>query len=737
MNSNIPSTHSRKSKSKSFVSDPALTMSNSSSYTVLPDGTLKKKRHKNSYLELYFDKKNYHKKNRKSESQSNSRYSNKYKTNSSIEEDLTLPHTINAKPKEKKTKVFRDFPLKRNLENKKEILSKSDNFAAIKQKEKKTIAHPINLEIDLEEKNEKKAFILSEIQTLTVSNENTKSHKELTESGQNTLSKENDINQFEGSNELNNNVRDDKEKTGQFINITNEDEKENDINNNINTINNAEEPQVSKENDTSSSQIKGNLQFIQIKEIDEENDESLKGSQQKILSSLLCSNNSTTEQKEMGLTINDLQKSNISNNFQQSKKSEISTENNLQTFPLKSSLLQNDLEDIKNHSMENEEEQDQDHFQIEENEKQNENEPKNNNDIQEFDNDNIETNDIKKYYDNNDNDDIKYQEYVIQTNEDNNKEQNDINLNNQELLEENDIEVQDNNEILNVKTEIKNDIINNESQNEINNSIESDGKKKDKNKFINPFKEKKDKKIQTILDDNENNITPIKKSNDNQYIMITQNQNITIENSNFNQVVVQPKNNPIIETRMNNKKTLLNLINSEKGLQDFNLEEIIEKIKNSSKTKKLHSPRDSGSLNKTDIILPEHAYKNYSTSSVNKIKTLITNESKHILKTLQPNKCQDQIKFKKKKKLSLNFCPYSTYELKHFNNKSINNTNNPEYDTDNEDEEYNIGKEYLKKILKKRKVYKLNPNKNFVMPANTLENILQKREERFFSNSQK
>ena len=94
-------------------------------------------------------------------------------------------------------------------------------------------------------------------------------------------------------------------------------------------------------------------------------------------------------------------------------------------------------------------------------------------------------------------------------------------------------------------------------------------------------------------------------------------------------------------------------------------------------------------------------------------------------------------KIQKKKKLSLNFCPYSTYELKHFNNKSINNTNNPEYDTDNEDEKENIGKEYLKKILKKRKVYKLNPNKNFVMPANTLENILQKREERFFSNSQK
>ena len=53
--------------------------------------------------------------------------------------------------------------------------------------------------------------------------------------------------------------------------------------------------------------------------------------------------------------------------------------------------------------------------------------------------------------------------------------------------------------------------------------------------------------------------------------MITQNQNITIESSNFNQVVVQPKNNPIIETRMKNKKTLLNLINSEKDLQDFNL----------------------------------------------------------------------------------------------------------------------------------------------------------------------
>ena len=68
---------------------------------------------------------------------------------------------------------------------------------------------------------------------------------------------------------------------------------------------------------------------------------------------------------------------------------------------------------------------------------------------------------------------------------------------------------------------------------------------------------------------------------------------------------------------------MLNLINSEKDLQDFNLEEIIEKIKHSSKTKKLHSPRDSDSLNKTDIILPEHAYKNYSTSSVNKIKTLI------------------------------------------------------------------------------------------------------------------
>ena len=731
MNSNIPSTHSRKSKSKSFVSDPALTMSNSSSYTVLPDGTLKKKRHKNSYLELYFDKKNYHKKIRKSESQSNSRYSNKYKTNSSIEEDLTLPHTINAKPKEKKSKVFRDFPLKRNLENKKTY----DNFAATKQKGKKTIAHPINLEIDLEEKNEKRTLVLSEIQTLTVSNENTKSRKELTESAQNTISKENDINQFEGSNELNNIVRDDKEKTGQFINITNEDVKENDINDKINTIsnefNNAEEPQVSKENDTS-SQIKGNPQFIQIKEIDEENDESLKGSQKNMLSSLLRSNNSTKEQKEMGITINDLQKSNISNNFQQSKKSEISTENNLQTFPLKSSLLQNDLEGNKNHSMENEEEQA--HFQIEENQKQNENEQNN---TQEFDNDNIETKDIKKNYDNNDNDDVKYQEYVIQTNEDNNKEQNDINLNKQELSEENDIEVQDNNEILNAKTEIKNDIINNESQNKINNSIESDGKTKNKNKFINPFKEKKDKKIQTILDDNENNITPIKKSNDNQYIMITQNQNITIESSNFNQVVVQPKNNPIIETRMKNKKSLLNLINSEKDLQDFNLEEIIEKIKHSSKTKKLHSPRDSGSLNKTDIILPEHAYKNYSTSSVNKIKTLITNESKHILKTLQPNKCQDQIKFKRKKKLSLNFCPYSTYELKHFNNKSINNTNNPEYDTDNEDEEYNIGKEYLKKILKKRKVYKLNPNKNFVMPANTLENILQKREERFFSNSQK
>ena len=230
MNSNIPSTHSRKSKSKSFVSDPALTMSNSSSYTVLPDGTLKKKRHKNSYLELYFDKKNYHKKIRKSESQSNSRYSNKYKTNSSIEEDLTLPHTINAKPKEKKSKVFRDFPLKRNLENKKQYLSKNDNFAATKQKGKKTIAHPINLEINLEEKNEKRTLVLSEIQTLTVSNENTKSRKELTESGQNTISKENDINQFEGSNELNNIVRDDKEKTGQFINITNEDAKENDIN---------------------------------------------------------------------------------------------------------------------------------------------------------------------------------------------------------------------------------------------------------------------------------------------------------------------------------------------------------------------------------------------------------------------------------------------------------------------------------------------------------------------------
>lgn len=728
MNSNNPSAYSKKKKSRSFAYDPALTMSNSSSYTILPDGTLKKKRNKNSYLELYFDKKNYRKKNRKSGSQSNSRYSNKYKTNSSTEEDLSLPHTINAKPNEKRPKAFRDFPLRRNLENKKQNLSQSENFASTKYKGKKTVVHPINLEIDLEEKTEKKPFVLSEIQTLTVSNENNKSHQELNEIGQNTLSKENDINQFEGSNELNNIVRDDKEKTGQFINIENEeekDEKENNINDNINTVsnefNNIEEQQ---ENDASNSQIKGNPKFIQIKEIDEENDESLKNSQQKMLFSLLRSNNSKKEQKEMGLTINDLQKSNISNNLQQSKKSEISTENNIQTFPLKSSLLQDDLEDMNNHSIGKKEE---DNFPIENNEKQNDiGQNKDNDDIKEFYNDNIEDNEIKK-----DNDDTKYQHYDIEVNEDYNKDQNDIKEDDHELLDENDIKVQDKNEVLNDK----NDIINNEHDNEIQNIIEPERKTKDNKKYINPFKEKNEKKAQTIFGVNENNITPIKMANDNEYIMINQNQ--TIESSNLNQKVVQPKNNPINETRMNNKKTLLNFINSEKGFKDFNLEEIIEKIKSSSKAKKLHSPRNSGSLNKTDIILPEQAYKNYGTSSVNKIKTLITNESKHILKTLQPNKYQDYIKYKRKNHLSLNFCPYETYELKNFNNKYINNTNNHDYNTDNEDEEYNIGKEYLKKILKKRKVYKLNPNKNFVMPANTLENILQKREEKFFSNTKK
>ena len=83
MNSNANIEHSRHSNAKSFISEQQRSISSHSSYTVLPDGTFKKRRHRTSYLELYLDKKNYSNNNRKSESLSNSRYSKTYKNVSS------------------------------------------------------------------------------------------------------------------------------------------------------------------------------------------------------------------------------------------------------------------------------------------------------------------------------------------------------------------------------------------------------------------------------------------------------------------------------------------------------------------------------------------------------------------------------------------------------------------------------------------------------------------------------
>ena len=133
------------------------------------------------------------------------------------------------------------------------------------------------------------------------------------------------------------------------------------------------------------------------------------------------------------------------------------------------------------------------------------------------------------------------------------------------------------------------------------------------------------------------------------------------------------------------------------------------------------------------------AYKKYSLTSNNKIKQIITNESKSLLKTIQYQKSKGNIRRIKNKTIDFQYNDLPIIDIQKGKQTITlyNRSKQEENKNNNLDEECNIGKKYLKQLLKRKKVRKINPLKNFVMPANTLENIIQMREDKLFGREDK
>lgn len=656
MNSNANTEHSRHSNAKSFISEQQRSISSHSSYTLLPDGTFKKRRHRTSYLELYLDKKSYSKNNRKSESLSNSRYSKTYKNVSS---DDLLPQ-FKAK-KQKKNQSVKNFPLKRILNDINKAKGDSNEPERIE----------INLDDEEHSKKEEKEVNFTEVQTLTVSNE-----KE---------SKDNDIQEEE------------KKVTLKSRKIVKKKE---------------EVKQLEEENEE--NPIVDNPKFIQIKEIEEENEESMRRSNNNKLgmsSSLLKSNKHYKSANDKALSINDL--SDHNNNLCNSNNS-----NNF-TFPLKSSILQeNELDTVSVHSS---------------NPQSNREEVlENNNQITVSDHVN--------------------QEHYGSHEEGNRKESslNDIRVedDNTSKKEEEPVTLQNENHIeqeINPTEETehhnKNEVVKEE-----NKTIESNNKEEDMNDLPKGNMEEEVKQpiieVDSKIINQDLSISPIMKPKIQDPILIST--NLVISNETKNEInntsntvvqkIIQPKNAPLEDNNIKMKKrSYLSIFNSDKEVQELNIHNIINKIRSKNK------PQSTINTIQVDDKNPELAYKKYSLTSNNKIKQIITNESKSLLKTIQYQKSKGNIRRIKNKTIDFQYNDLPIIDITKGKQTITlyNKVKQEENKNNNMDEECNIGKKYLKQLLKRKKVRKINPLKNFVMPANTLENIIQMREDTLFGREDK
>ena len=200
------------------------------------------------------------------------------------------------------------------------------------------------------------------------------------------------------------------------------------------------------------------------------------------------------------------------------------------------------------------------------------------------------------------------------------------------------------------------------------------------------------------------------------------------------QKIIQPKNSPLEDNNIKMKKrSYLSIFNSDKEVQELNIHNIINKIRSKNK------PQSTINTIQVDDKNPELAYKKYSLTSNNKIKQIITNESKSLLKTIQYQKSKGNIRRIKNKTIDFQYNDLPIIDIKKGKQTITlyNRVKQEENKKNDIDEEYNIGKEYLKQLFKRKKVRKPNPLKNFVMPANTLENIIQMREDKLFGREDK
>ena len=655
MNSNANIEHSRHSNAKSFISEQQRSISSHSSYTVLPDGTFKKRRHRTSYLELYLDKKNYSNNNRKSESLSNSRYSKTYKNVSS---DDIMPQFKTKK--QKKNQSVKNYPLNRILNDINK--AKGDNN------------EPAKIEINLDDDNntkEEKEINYTEVQTLTVSNEKD--------------SKDIDIQEEEKKGTL-------KSKK---------------------IVKKKEEVKQPEEEETP---IVQNPKFIQIKEIEEENEDSLRRSNNNKLgmsSSLLKSNKHYKSANDKALSINDL--SDHNNNL---CKSNNSKESNNFTFPLKSSILQeNELDTVSLQSS---------------------NPKSNKEDIVETKNQITVSDHVnQEHYDSHEEGNRKESSLNdIKVEDDKSKkEEETVTLQNENHIEQ---EINPTEE-----TEHNNKI---EVGREENKTIETNHKEEDMNDL--PKGDMEEEVKQTIIEvdskiiNQELSISPIMKPKIQEPILISTNLVISNETKNemnntsntVVQKIIQPKNSPLEDNNIKMKKrSYLSIFNSDKEVQELNIHNIINKIRSKNK------PQSTINTIQVDDKNPELAYKKYSLTSNNKIKQIITNESKSLLKTIQYQKSKGNIRRIKNKTIDFQYNDLPIIDIKKGKQTITlyNRVKQEENKKNDIDEEYNIGKEYLKQLFKRKKVRKPNPLKNFVMPANTLENIIQMREDKLFGREDK
>ena len=655
MNSNANIEHSRHSNAKSFISEQQRSISSHSSYTVLPDGTFKKRRHRTSYLELYLDKKNYSNNNRKSESLSNSRYSKTYKN---VSRDDIMPQFKTKK--QKKNQSVKNYSLNRILNDINK--AKGDNN------------EPAKIEINLDDDNntkEEKEVNYTEVQTLTVSNEKD--------------SKDIDIQEEEKKGTL-------KSKK---------------------IVKKKEEVKQPEEEETP---IVQNPKFIQIKEIEEENEDSLRRSNNNKLgmsSSLLKANKHYKSANDKALSINDL--SDHNNNL---CKSNNSKESNNFTFPLKSSILQeNELDTVSLQSS---------------------NPKSNKEDIVETKNQITVSDHVnQEHYDSHEEGNRKESSLNdIKVEDDKSKkEEETVTLQNENHIEQ---EINPTEE-----TEHNNKI---EVGREENKTIETNHKEEDMNDL--PKGDMEEEVKQTIIEvdskiiNQELSISPIMKPKIQEPILISTNLVISNETKNemnntsntVVQKIIQPKNSPLEDNNIKMKKrSYLSIFNSDKEVQELNIHNIINKIRSKNK------PQSTINTIQVDDKNPELAYKKYSLTSNNKIKQIITNESKSLLKTIQYQKSKGNIRRIKNKTIDFQYNDLPIIDIKKGKQTITlyNRVKQEENKKNDIDEEYNIGKEYLKQLFKRKKVRKPNPLKNFVMPANTLENIIQMREDKLFGREDK